>query len=122
YYSHSLLRVPVPGLTFHESESSAATMSTRFEFSAGVWNLHPGADPFGPPVRPERGFAEKCRILKRLGFTYVQLHDDDAGPMEVPAGQPGPARQALKPICDDNGLGVEFVAPRILEDPALCRR
>lgn len=92
-------------------------MNTRFEFSAGVWNLHPGADPFGPPVRPERDFAEKCQILKRLGFAYVQLHDDDAVPMEVPAAQLGASCQALKRICDDNGLGVEFIAPRLWEDP-----
>ncbi|HZO91035.1 MAG TPA: TIM barrel protein [Chthonomonadaceae bacterium] len=92
-------------------------MNTQFEFSAGVWNLHTGADPFGPPVRPERDFAEKCQILQRLGFRYVQLHDDDAVPMEVPASQLSASCQALKRICDDNGLGVEFIAPRIWEDP-----
>ncbi len=92
-------------------------MNTQFQFSAGVWNLHPGADPFGPPVRPEREFAEKAQILQRLGFTYVQLHDDDAVPTDVPASQLGAACQGLKRLCDDHGLGVEFVAPRIWEDP-----
>jgi xylose isomerase len=92
-------------------------MNTQFQFSAGVWNLHPGADPFGPPVRPDRGFAEICQILQRLGFSYVQLHDDDAVPMDVPASQLSESCQALKRICDDHGLGVEFIAPRIWEDP-----
>jgi xylose isomerase len=92
-------------------------MNTQFSFSAGVWNLHPGADPFGPPVRPEREFADKCRILKELGFDYVQLHDDDAVPMDVPADQTVAACRALKQITADHGLEVEFVAPRLWEDP-----
>ena len=92
-------------------------MTTQFQFSAGVWNLHTGSDPFGPPVRPERDFAEKAQILKRLGFDYVQLHDDDAVPMDVPASQVSASCQVLKRVCDDNGLLVEFVAPRIWEDP-----
>jgi len=92
-------------------------MNTKFQFSAGVWNLHPGADPFGPPVRPERDFAEKCAILQRLGFSHIQLHDDDAVPMDVPPSGTDAACRALKQICDDHGLGVEFIAPRIWEDP-----
>lgn len=92
-------------------------MNTEFRFSAGVWNLHPGADPFGPPVRPEREFAEKAAILHRLGFDYVQLHDDDAVPMDVPPAQLRESCRALKRVCDDHGLGVEFIAPRLWEDP-----
>src|SRR5690349_9492656 len=64
-----------------------STMNTTFTFSAGVWNLNTGADPFGPAVRPEREFVEKAAIFKRLGFDYVQLHDDDAVPMDVPPHQ-----------------------------------
>lgn len=92
-------------------------MNTKFHFSAGVWNLHPGADPFGPEVRPEREFVEKARILQRLGFTYIQLHDDDAVPMSVPAMGLSAACQSLKSLCDDHGLQVEFIAPRLWEDP-----
>ena len=39
-----------------------------FKFSAGPWNLHAGADPFGPPVRPEREFAAKAQAYKDLGL------------------------------------------------------
>lgn len=92
-------------------------MNTQFQFSAGVWNLHTGADPFGPPVRPERDFVEKCQILQKLGFTYVQLHDDDAVPMDIPASELSAYCQKVKGICDDHGLGVEFIAPRLWEDP-----
>ncbi|MCS6777671.1 MAG: TIM barrel protein [Chloroherpetonaceae bacterium] len=92
-------------------------MNTSFTFSAGVWNLNTGADPFGPPVRPERNFVETCRILQQLGFHYVQLHDDDAVPLHVPAHQIPQHCQQIKTICNDHGLGVEFIAPRIWEDP-----
>ncbi len=92
-------------------------MNTQFQFSAGVWNLHPGADPFGPPVRKERDFVEICQILQKLGFTYVQLHDDDAVPMDVPAAQIGSACATLRKVAGDHGLGVEFIAPRLWEDP-----
>ena len=92
-------------------------MNTKFEFSAGVWNLHPGADPFGPEVRPEREFVEKVQILQKLGFTYLQLHDDDAVPMSVAAADIPAYCKKVKGICDDHGLTVEFIAPRLWEDP-----
>lgn len=92
-------------------------MNTQFHFSAGVWNLHSGADPFGPPVRPEREFIEKVQILQRLGFTYIQLHDDDAVPMDIPASQMNAYCLSVKKICDDHNLTVEFIAPRLWEDP-----
>ncbi len=92
-------------------------MNTKFEFSAGVWNLNTGADPFGPPVRPERELAEKAQILKRLGFTYIQFHDDDVVPMDVPASRLKSVCADVQRICEDNALTVEFIAPRIWEDP-----
>jgi xylose isomerase len=92
-------------------------MNTRFAFSAGVWNLNTGADPFGPPVRSEREFVEKAAILKKLGFDYVQFHDDDAVPMDVPVARTVDAAKRMKQLCDEAGLAVEFVAPRLWEDP-----
>src|SRR5258708_5239606 len=51
-----------------------------YRFSFGPWNIHEGADPFGPPVRPARTFAEKLAVFQELGFDAVQFHDDDAVP------------------------------------------
>jgi xylose isomerase len=51
-----------------------------YRFSFGPWNIHEGADPFGPPVRPEIDFDEKLTVYKELGFDAVQFHDDDAVP------------------------------------------
>lgn len=92
-------------------------MNTTFAYSAGVWNLHPGADPFGPPVRPEREFAEKLAIYKKMGLDWVQLHDDDCVPMNVPASETVAYARKIKSICDDHGMGIEFIAPRLWEDP-----
>lgn len=87
-----------------------------FRFSAGPWNLHPGADPFGPAVRPERELAEKCRLLKEMGFDYVQFHDDDAVPDEATNTEREHMAGDIKKLLDDHGLKAEFVAPRYWED------
>ncbi|NJN97542.1 MAG: xylose isomerase, partial [Anaerolineales bacterium] len=36
-------------------------MPGTFRFSFGPWNIHEGADPFGPTVRPSIAFAEKLK-------------------------------------------------------------
>ncbi len=94
------------------------TAPSQFTFSVGVWNLHEGADPFGPPVRPERSFAEKLAIFKAYGFDYVQFHDDDAVPADVTGAEVERQARDLKRLLDDEGMKTEFIAPRIWEDPA----
>ncbi len=87
-----------------------------FKFSVGPWNLHPGADPFGPPVRPEREFADKLKVFKDLGFGYVQFHDDDAVPDDASSSERERIAGEVRKMLDDNGLQAEFVAPRLWED------
>ncbi len=41
-------------------------MSGVYRFSFGPWNIHEGAEPFGPPVRERVPAAEKFRKLKPL--------------------------------------------------------
>ena len=53
---------------------------TLYRFSFGPWNVHEGADPFGPEVRGSYSFDQKLRMYKDLGFAGVQFHDDDAVP------------------------------------------
>ena len=55
-------------------------MSGEYRFSFGPWNIHEGADPFGPAVRPTVAFNKKLALYKKLGFDAVQFHDDDAVP------------------------------------------
>jgi xylose isomerase len=89
----------------------------RFHFSAGPWNIHTGADPFGPPVRAGRSFAEKLAILKDLGFDYVQFHDDDVVSAEADRATMEKTAREVRQMLDDAGMKAEFVAPRLWEDP-----
>jgi xylose isomerase len=92
-------------------------MSTDYRFSFGPWNIHEGADPFGPTVRPSIDFARKLKRYKELGFDGVQFHDDDAVPeMEsLSSDQIVKQASALKTVLDSEGLVAEFVAPRLWE-------
>ncbi len=90
-----------------------------YRFSFGPWNIHEGADPFGPAVRPARTFEDKLGVYKELGFDAVQFHDDDAVP-GLDSMAPGQIRErarAMKRQLDDHGLAAEFVAPRLWESP-----
>lgn len=90
-----------------------------YRFSFGPWNIHEGADPFGPAVRPSRSFDEKLAVYKEIGFDAVQFHDDDAVP-ELEGLSPAQIRrqaQAMRQKLSDNGLVAEFVAPRLWEHP-----
>ncbi len=90
-----------------------------YRFSAGPWNISTGADPFGPPVRPEIPLAEKFVILKQLGFDAVQFHDDDAVPDldALSADQIRRTARETRQKLADHGLDAEFVAPRLWENP-----
>ena len=90
-----------------------------YHFSFGPWNIHEGADPFGPAVRQPRSFDEKLKIYTQLGFDAVQFHDDDAVPNMndlTPAQIRAAARQVRQKL-DNAGLVAEFVAPRLWEHP-----
>ena len=95
-------------------------MTAEYRFSFGPWNIHEGADPFGPPVRPSVEFGKKLKLYKELGFDAVQFHDDDAVP-DVESKSAAQVEQecaAMKQMLDDEGLVAEFVAPRLWENPA----
>ena len=53
-------------------------MAGTFRFTFGPWNIHEGADVFGPPVRKTVEFDKKLELYKSLGFDGVQFHADDA--------------------------------------------
>lgn len=90
-----------------------------YKFSFGPWNIHEGADPFGPEVRPARTFDQKLLVYKELGFDAVQFHDDDAVPGldELSAAEISKGAQQMAVKLRDHGLEAEFVAPRLWEHP-----
>ncbi len=91
-----------------------------YRFSFGPWNIHEGADPFGPPVRPTVPFAQKLEVYQQLGFDAVQFHDDDAVPDldNKDAQTIQKEARAMKQMLADAGLVAEFVAPRLWEHPS----
>jgi xylose isomerase len=94
-------------------------MAGDYRFSFGPWNIHEGADPFGPTVRPSIPFARKLKMYKKLGFDAVQFHDDDAVP-DMEKLTPAKIRKeaaAMKKMIAAEGLVAEFVAPRLWEHP-----
>ncbi len=93
-------------------------MAGTFRFSFGPWNIHEGADPFGPPVRESISFEEKLPLYKKLGFDGVQFHDDDAVPAldDLSPAQVRERAAGVRKALDDHGLAAEFVAPRLWEN------
>lgn len=93
-------------------------MAGIFKFTFGPWNIHEGADPFGPNVRKPIEFSKKLIFYKKLGFDGVQFHDDDAVPdmNDLTPQQIISKAKELKKILEGHGLSAEFVAPRLWED------
>jgi len=94
-------------------------MAGTYRFSFGPWNIHEGADPFGPMVRKSIAFNKKLAMYKSLGYDAVQFHDDDAVPEmnEMTAPQMIKYATSVKRSLDKLGLAAEVVAPRLWEDP-----
>ena len=91
---------------------------TQFKFSAGPWNVHEGADAFGPRVRETIAFEKKVAKFKEIGLDAVQFHDDDAVPdmNNLTDAQIRAKAKDVKKILDNYGMAAEFVAPRLWED------
>ena len=93
-------------------------MAGEYRFSFGPWNIHEGADPFGPTVRDAVQFGRKLKTYKKLGFDGVQFHDDDAVPdmNDLSPEQIIKKAKEVRKMLDGEGLAAEFVAPRLWED------
>ena len=94
----------------------ANKIMTKYRFSFGPWNIHPGADPFGPAVRSEFSFGQKIKFYKKLGFDGVQFHDDDVVRADAGYTETVKTVKKVKKLLDSEGLEAEFVAPRLWED------
>lgn len=90
----------------------------RFKYSVGPWNVHNGADSYGPPVRNEISFEEKVKKFAEMGFSAIQFHDDDAVPNinDLTEEEIKAEARKVKTIIDKYGLAAEFVAPRLWMD------
>lgn len=89
--------------------------SVDYHFSFGPWNISEGADPFGPNVRPACPHESKYALYRPMGFTGVQLHDDDVVPdLERLSPEQIMAKATqVGQMLRNQGLVPEFVAPRL---------
>ena len=92
---------------------------SKFKFSVGPWNVHPGADSYGPETRSEVDLESKLKKFAELGFDAVQFHDDDVVPNmnNMTNEEIIEYAKGVKALLDKYGLVAEFVAPRLWMDP-----
>jgi len=92
---------------------------SSFKYSVGPWNVHEGADAYGPATRKTISFEEKIKTFKEMGFDAIQFHDDDAVPDMNIMTETEIISEALKvkSLLDKYDLKAEFVAPRLWIDP-----
>ncbi|NLB80857.1 MAG: TIM barrel protein [Clostridiaceae bacterium] len=92
---------------------------SRFKYSVGPWNVHEGADAYGPATRDTISFEEKIIKFKDIGFDAIQFHDDDAVPNMNSLTEKEIIEEAkkVKALLDKYELKAEFVAPRLWMDP-----
>ena len=91
---------------------------SKFKFTVGPWNVHTGADSYGPETRQAIDLETKFKKFAELGFSAVQFHDDDVvlnmnnlSEEEIKA-----EARKVKAMLDKYGLAAEFVAPRLWMD------
>ncbi|WP_270249947.1 TIM barrel protein [Ruthenibacterium lactatiformans] len=96
-----------------------AQFESKFKFSVGPWNVHSGADSYGPATRAEIPFEEKLKRFAEMGFSAVQFHDDDVVPRmnDLTDEEIKAEARGVKKLLDKYGLKAEFVAPRLWMDP-----
>lgn len=92
---------------------------SRFKYSVGPWNVHEGADAYGPATRDTILFEEKIKKFKEIGFDAIQFHDDDAVPNmnNMTEAEIIAEAKKVKALLDKYDLKAEFVAPRLWMDP-----
>lgn len=92
---------------------------SRFKFSVGPWNVHEGADAFGPEVRGTIALEEKFRKFAEIGISAIQFHDDDVVPNidDYTPEQILEKAKEVRALLDKYNLAAEFVAPRLWMSP-----
>lgn len=91
---------------------------SKFKYSVGPWNVHEGADAYGPATRKTISVEEKFKKFKEIGFDAIQFHDDDAVPNmnKLSVEEIKVEARKMKVLLDKYDLKAEFVAPRLWMD------
>lgn len=98
------------------TDSFDPTPDDRFTF--GLWTVgNPGADPFGPRVRPSIPPTEIVRGLAKAGAYGVNLHDNDLIPFDATAAQRDQIVAEFQTALRDHGLKVPMATTNLFSHP-----
>lgn len=98
------------------SDSFDPTPGDRFTF--GLWTVgNPGADPFGPRVRPSISPTEIVAGLAKVGAYGVNLHDNDLVPFGASAAERDRIVADFKQACADHGMAVPMATTNLFSHP-----
>jgi xylose isomerase len=78
------------------------------QIGAGVWNLGVGTDPFGGPTRRDIPILDRLELLAKAGITYIEAHDHELPPSDVPRA---------KKLLTKFGLKVGMYTPSFFANP-----
>ncbi len=88
------------------------------QFTFGLWTVgNPGADPFGPRVRPTIPPTEIVAGLARAGAYGVNLHDNDLIPFGASAAERDRIVAEFKQALSDHGLVVPMATTNLFSHP-----
>lgn len=98
------------------SDSFDPQPGDRFTF--GLWTVgNPGADPFGPRVRPSIAPTDIVAGLAKVGAYGVNLHDNDLVPFGASAAERDRIVADFKNACEDHGLAVPMATTNLFSHP-----
>jgi len=98
------------------SDSFDPSPSDRFTF--GLWTVgNPGADPFGPRVRPSIPPTEIVAGLAKCGAYGVNLHDNDLIPFGSCAAESDRIVAEFKQACADHNVAVPMATTNLFSHP-----
>lgn len=88
------------------------------KFSFGLWTVgNPGADPFGPRVRPYRSPPQLVELLAEVGAWGVNLHDNDLLPIDASVGQRQDLIGEFKAALAEHNMVVPMATTNLFSDP-----
>ena len=87
-------------------------------FSFGLWTVgNPGADPFGPAVRPRISPTEIVAGLSKAGAWGVNLHDNDLIPIGASAAKRDQIVADFKQALSDHNMIVPMATTNLFSHP-----
>jgi xylose isomerase len=90
----------------------------KMKFSFGLWTVgNPGRDPFGEPTRDRLSLSKILDLLGDVGAWGVNLHDNDAFPIDASEKEKAEIMKEFKKGMKDNGLVCGMATTNLFTDP-----